>query len=131
MNILGKVRRLYHRDRLSISEIERRTGLTRKTIRNWLKAPEGTEPKYPRQIGESKIAHSHNGEFSHNMCLSANTVANHKQCSFYLMSAPFEFRCQFRDNPISHKIGVRLPWEERSIRFFRFYRPRGKPKYCG
>ena len=56
MNILGKVRRLYHRDRLSLSEIERRTGLTRKTIRNWLKAPEGTEPKYRRQIGESKIA---------------------------------------------------------------------------
>lgn len=55
MNILGKVRRLFHRDRLSISEIERRTGLTRKTIRNWLKAPEGTEPKYRRQIGKSKI----------------------------------------------------------------------------
>ena len=56
MNILGKVRRLYHRDRLSLSEIERRTGLTRKTIRNWLKAPEGTEPKYRRQNSESKIA---------------------------------------------------------------------------
>ncbi len=56
MNILGKVRRLYHRDRLSLSEIERHTGLTRKTIRNWLKAPEGAEPKYRRQIGESKIA---------------------------------------------------------------------------
>ena len=56
MNILGKVRRLYHRDRLSLSEIERRTGLTRKTIRNWLKAPEGTEPKYRRQNAGSKIA---------------------------------------------------------------------------
>jgi len=44
MNILGKVRRLYHRDRLSLSEIERRTGLTRKTIRKWLNAPEGAEP---------------------------------------------------------------------------------------
>jgi len=56
MNILGKVRRLYHRDRLSLSEIERRTGLTRKTIRNWLKAPEGTEPKYRRQNAGSKMA---------------------------------------------------------------------------
>ncbi len=56
MNILGRVRRLYHRDRLSISEIERRTGLTRKTIRKWLKAPEGAEPKYRRQGVENKIA---------------------------------------------------------------------------
>ncbi len=56
MNILGKVRRLYYRDRLTLSEIERRTGLTRKTIRKWLKAPEGAEPKYRRQNAGSKIA---------------------------------------------------------------------------
>ncbi|GAB1233883.1 hypothetical protein [Ferrigenium sp. UT5] len=55
MNILGKVRRLYHRDGLSLSEIERRTGLTRKTIRKWLKTPEGTEPQYCRQRGDNKI----------------------------------------------------------------------------
>jgi transposase len=55
MKLLGKVRRLYHRDRLSLSEIERRTGLTRKTIRDWLKAPEGTDPKYRRQNAGSKI----------------------------------------------------------------------------
>jgi transposase len=56
MNLLGKVRRLHFRDRLSISEIERRTGLTRKTIRKWLKAPEGVEPKYRRRAGDTKIA---------------------------------------------------------------------------
>lgn len=56
MNILGKVRRLYHRDGLSLSEIERRTGLTRKAIRKWLNAPEGTEPKYRRLSSDSKIA---------------------------------------------------------------------------
>lgn len=56
MNLLGKVRRLHYRDGLSLSEIERRTGLTRKTIRKWLKAPEGSEPKYRRQHGETKIA---------------------------------------------------------------------------
>ncbi len=39
MNLLGKVRRLRYRDGLNLSEIERRTGLTRKTIRKWLKAP--------------------------------------------------------------------------------------------
>ncbi len=55
MNLLGKVRRLHLREGLSISEIERRTGLTRKTIRKWLRAPEGVEPKYRRRRGETKI----------------------------------------------------------------------------
>lgn len=55
MNMLGKVRRLYYRDGLSLSEIERRTGLTRKTIRNWLNAPEGVKPKYRRRGGDTKI----------------------------------------------------------------------------
>ena len=56
MNLLGKVRRLHYRDGLNRSEIERRTGLTRKTIRKWLKAPEGIEPKYRRTAGDTKIA---------------------------------------------------------------------------
>lgn len=55
MNMLGKVRRLHYRDGLSLSEIERRTGLTRKTIRKWLKAPEGVEPKYRRRGDATKI----------------------------------------------------------------------------
>ena len=55
MNMLGRVRRLYYRDGLSLSEIERRTGITRKTIRQWLNAPEGVEPKYRRQEGCTKI----------------------------------------------------------------------------
>ena len=55
MNMLGKVRRLHFRDGLTISEIERRTGLTRKTIRKWLKAPEGIDPKYRRQSTDTKI----------------------------------------------------------------------------
>jgi len=57
MNQLGRVRRLYYRDGLSLSEIERRTGLTRKTVRSWLKAAEGTEPKYRRRpIQDTKVA---------------------------------------------------------------------------
>lgn len=55
MNMLGKVRRLYYRDGLSLSEIERRAGLTRKPIRKWLKAPEGMEPKHRRCSGDTKI----------------------------------------------------------------------------
>ena len=57
MNLLGKVRRLHYRDGHTLSEIERRTGLTRKTIRKWLQAPEGTEPKYRLMI-ETDTRHS-------------------------------------------------------------------------
>jgi transposase len=57
MNQLGRVRRLYYREGLSLSEIERRTGLTRKTLRRWLRAGEGTEPRYRRRPAEDiKIA---------------------------------------------------------------------------
>ncbi len=56
MNLLGKVRRLYYRDRLTLSEIERRTCLTRKTVRKWLSAPEGVEPTYRRRVVGGKIA---------------------------------------------------------------------------
>lgn len=52
MNQLGRVRRLYYRDGLSLSEIARRTGLTRKTVRRWLKAAEGTQPRYRRRPAE-------------------------------------------------------------------------------
>ncbi len=57
MKQLGIIRRLYYRDGLSLSEIERRTGLTRKTVRRWLDAAEGTEPQYRRRpAGDTKIA---------------------------------------------------------------------------
>lgn len=57
MKDLGIIRRLFYRDGLSLSEIERRTGLTRKTVRRWLRAAEATEPKYRRRPTEAtKIA---------------------------------------------------------------------------
>ena len=49
MNVLGKIRRLRLRDGLSISEICRRTGLARNTVKSWLKAEEGAEPRYRRK----------------------------------------------------------------------------------
>ena len=57
MKDLGIIRRMFYRDGLSLSEIERRTGLTRKTVRRWLNAAEGTEPRYRRRPAEdTKIA---------------------------------------------------------------------------
>jgi len=57
MKQLGILRRLYYRDGLSLWEIEGRTGLTRKTVRRWLDAAEGTEPTYRRRpVGDTKVA---------------------------------------------------------------------------
>jgi transposase len=56
MEVLGKIRRLYYRDGLSYSEIARKTGYTRNTIKRWLKTPEGVKPTYRRRVGDTKIA---------------------------------------------------------------------------
>lgn len=37
MEILGRIRRMHLRDGLGYSEIARRTGLSRNTIKRWLK----------------------------------------------------------------------------------------------
>jgi transposase len=41
---------------LSISEIVRRTGLSRNTVKSWLKAGEGTVPKYRRHEAMTVLA---------------------------------------------------------------------------
>jgi transposase len=57
MEKLGRIRRLYYRDGLTVAEIVRRTGLARNTVKSWLKATEGTAPKYRRRPAEDiKIA---------------------------------------------------------------------------
>ena len=44
---LAKIRRLYLRDKLPIKEICRQTGLSRNTVRTWLREPGMVDPKYP------------------------------------------------------------------------------------
>ena len=56
MALLGKIRRMFYRDKLSLSEIARRTNLSRNTIKKWLRTLEGVEPKYRRQTNERKLA---------------------------------------------------------------------------
>lgn len=55
MNLVGKIRRLRYRDGLSIKEICRRTGLARNTVRRWLKAEDGVEPKYRRKASDTVL----------------------------------------------------------------------------
>jgi transposase len=49
MSTFAKVRRLFHRDHLSISEIQRRTSLSRNTIKAWLKETSSDGYKYPKR----------------------------------------------------------------------------------
>jgi transposase len=49
MSTFAKVRRLFHRDPLSISEIQRRTSLSRNTIKAWLKETRPDGYKYPKR----------------------------------------------------------------------------------
>ncbi|ACK78562.1 transposase, degenerate [Acidithiobacillus ferrooxidans ATCC 23270] len=44
MVMYAKVRRMFFREHVSISEIGRRTSLSRNTIKKWLRAPDGTKP---------------------------------------------------------------------------------------
>lgn len=55
MGMLAKIRRMRLRERLSIREIARKTGLARNTIRDWLRQPQVVEPVYVRRKYTTKI----------------------------------------------------------------------------
>lgn len=60
MEMLGKIRRMHLRDNLSLHEIAKRTGLSRNTIRTWLRTAQGaTPPTYQRIKGEVKLSVFH------------------------------------------------------------------------
>jgi len=57
MEMLGKIRRMHLRDKLSLHEITKRTGLSRNTVRRWLRtADEVKVPTYSRQAGFGKLS---------------------------------------------------------------------------
>lgn len=56
MEMIGKVRRMKLREQLSNSEIAKRTGLSRNTVKKWLKAPGDEAPKYRRGKGKTKLS---------------------------------------------------------------------------
>ena len=55
MALKGKIRAQREREGKSISEIARRTSLSRNTIKKWLRAPADAQPKYRRQGVASKL----------------------------------------------------------------------------
>ena len=46
MGILAKIRRMHFRDKLSLREIAKCSGLSRNTLRRWLRQEEVVEPVY-------------------------------------------------------------------------------------
>ncbi len=57
MEMLGRIRRMHLRDKLSLHEIAKRTGLSRNTLRKWLRAPEDVKrPRYSRAKTYGKLA---------------------------------------------------------------------------
>ena len=55
VGILAKIRRMHLREGMSLREVSRCTGLSRNTIRRWLRQPEMTEPQYPTHKSPSKV----------------------------------------------------------------------------
>jgi transposase len=59
MAMIGKVRRMFFRQKKSVREIARATSLSRNTIRKWLKAPGDKEPRYRRGEQPGKLTAFH------------------------------------------------------------------------
>jgi transposase len=59
MAMIGKIRRMYFREKKSVREISRLTSLSRNTIDKWLKAPGEVEPKYVRAPRDGKLTPYH------------------------------------------------------------------------
>ena len=55
MGMLAKIRRMHLRDGLSIREVSRRTGLSKNTVKRWLRQEGVTEPKYPKRDETSVV----------------------------------------------------------------------------
>lgn len=55
MGMLAKIRRLHLREGLPLREVSRRTGLSRNTIRRWLRSGAASEPRYPERARRSVL----------------------------------------------------------------------------
>jgi transposase len=56
MDMIGRIRRLHTRDKLSEREIARKTGLSRNTVSKWLHASVNETPKYRREPRPNKLS---------------------------------------------------------------------------
>ena len=60
MEMLGKIKRLYSRDKKSLHEIAKTTGLSRNTIRRWVRGTDEVDkPTYRRKETANKLTAFH------------------------------------------------------------------------
>jgi transposase-like protein len=60
MEMFGKINRMYTRDKKSLHQISKQTGISRNTLRKWVRdAKEGEEPEYRRKVMPSKLSAFH------------------------------------------------------------------------
>jgi transposase len=55
VSMLAKIRRMRLREGLPIREISRRTGLSKNTVKQWLRREGVTEPRYPKRTSKSVL----------------------------------------------------------------------------
>lgn len=55
VTILIKIRHWHFRDQLSLREIARRTGLSRNTVRNYVKNDKFIDQVYPQRVSPNKL----------------------------------------------------------------------------
>jgi len=86
MEMFGKVRRMYYRDGMSRSAIARRTGLSRTTVKKWLRAPTGTEPKYRRSVSKPGKLDAFKDELLHALRVDARRSRRERRTALALLS---------------------------------------------
>jgi transposase len=60
IEMVGKIRRMYFRDKMSLHEITKRTSLSRNTVRKWLRSTdEVAQPTYRREQMPCKLTPFH------------------------------------------------------------------------
>ena len=57
--MIGKIRRIFFREKKSVREIAKLTSLSRNTVRRWLKAAVLEEPRYGRREASGKLTAHH------------------------------------------------------------------------
>src|SRR5580692_3424323 len=55
VSMLAKIRRMHFRDGVSSRDISRRTGLSRNTVRHWLREPKEDVLRYPNRVNSSVV----------------------------------------------------------------------------
>jgi hypothetical protein len=81
VGMLAKIKRMHRRDGLSLRETARRTGLSRNTIRDWLRQADVVEPKYPKRGPASWATHNEDWSVPHSL-LSSASIIPHQQRVF-------------------------------------------------